>query len=140
MLVDTSGWANLYIPTEDYHSQSVGYFQQVRKQRETLVTTNYVVAELVALLDSPLRIFRPRLFEIVDSIKTASFVQIIHIDAETDIVAWQLCKARPDKNWSLVDCTSFVVMQQLGIQQAMTTDQHFEQAGFIRVLKPSAKE
>lgn len=81
MFVDTSGWANLYIPTEDYHSQAVGCFQQVRKQRETLVTTNYVVAELVALLDSPLRIFRPRLFEIVDSIKTASFVQIIHIDA-----------------------------------------------------------
>jgi len=97
MFIDTSGWANLYIPTEEYHAQASAYFQQSRKQRETLVTTNYVTAELVALLDSPLRTFRLRVFEIVDSIKTASFVQIIHIDAEIDDIAWQLCKARPDK-------------------------------------------
>ncbi|MFM6058496.1 MAG: hypothetical protein ACKO1I_17670 [Microcystis aeruginosa] len=53
----------------------------------------------------------------------------------TDTLAWTLCKSRIDKAWSLVDCTSFIVMQQMEIQEALTTDQHFEQAGFIRLLK-----
>ena len=57
------------------------------------------------------------------------------IDNVTDTLAWTLYKSRLDKAWSLVDCSSFVVMQQLGIQKALTTDQHFEQAGFIRLLK-----
>ncbi len=90
---------------------------------------------MVALLNSPLRIPRLQVFEIVDAIKTVPYVEIIHINNVIDTSAWELCKSRPDKAWSLVDCTSFVVMQQLGIQQALTTDQHFEQAGFIRLLK-----
>jgi uncharacterized protein len=63
------------------------------------------------------------------------YVEIIHIDSATDTLAWKLCKSRLDKAWSLVDCSSFVVMQQLNILEALTTDQHFEQAGFIRLLK-----
>ena len=89
----------------------------------------------MALLNSPLRVSRPRIFEIIDAIKTVDYVEIIHIDDVTDSLAWKLCKNRLDKAWSLVDCTSFVLMQQLSIQEALTTDQHFEQAGFIRLLK-----
>jgi len=39
----------------------------------------------------------------------------LHIDAATDAAAWSLVKSRSDKNWSLVDATSFVIMQQLGL-------------------------
>jgi predicted nucleic acid-binding protein len=75
------------------------------------------------------------MFQIIDTIKAAPYVQIIHLDEATDAIAWNFCKSRPDKAWSLVDCTSFMVMQQLGLQEALTTDQHFEQAGFLRLLK-----
>ncbi|MCU0535569.1 MAG: hypothetical protein MUD14_16890 [Hydrococcus sp. Prado102] len=47
---------------------------------------------------------------------------------------WLLYKQRPDKGWSLTDCISFVVMEQLKIKQAFTCDRHFEQAGFINLL------
>jgi predicted nucleic acid-binding protein len=87
------------------------------------------------LLNSPLRIPRQRVFEIIDAIKTVPYVTVVHIDVITDTTAWELCKSRVDKAWSLVDCTSFVAMQQLSIQEALTTDQHFEQAGFVRLLK-----
>jgi uncharacterized protein len=135
LFIDTSGWASLYIPTENYHLLSVQVFQSSRQRHQSLITTNYVLAELVALLYSPFRTPRLRIFEIIDSIKKASFVQLIHIDSTIDTLAWEMCKVRPDKNWSLVDCTSFVVMQQSGIQEALTTDHHFEQANFIRLLK-----
>lgn len=101
-----------------------------------MVTTNYVVIELVALLNSPLRVPRPQLFQYVDAVRNATYVRLVHIDAAIDEAAWNLLKSREDKAWSFVDSSSFVVMQQLGIQKALTTDHHFEQAGFIRLLKP----
>jgi len=42
---------------------------------------------------------------------------------------------RVDKAWSLTDCTSFVVMQEEGLTDALTTDHHFEQAGFAVLLQ-----
>jgi len=135
MFIDTSGWANLYIPSETYHPLTATLFQESRRQKQILFTSNYIISELVALLDSPFRTPRTRLFSILDSIKSAPFVHLIHITPEIDAAAWHLCKSRPDKRWSLVDCTSFVVMQQLNIQLALTTDHHFEQAGFMRLLK-----
>lgn len=135
LFIDTSGWASLFIPTELFHIQAAQYFAQAQQQRQTLITTNYVVAELVALLGSRQRAPRTQIFQYIDSVKAAPSVELVHIDAATDAVAWELCKSRPDKAWSLVDCTSFVVMQQMSIQEALTTDQHFEQAGFVRLLK-----
>ena len=135
LFVDTSGWASLFIGTQTYYPQAEQYFRLALQQQRKIHTTNYIVAELVALLNSPLRVSRPRIFEIIDAIKTVDYVEIIHIDDVTDSLAWKLCKNRLDKAWSLVDCTSFVLMQQLSIQEALTTDQHFEQAGFIRLLK-----
>ncbi len=51
------------------------------------------------------------------------------------LLAGEFLKAHPDKDWSLVDCASFVVMKQRGIQEALTSDHHFEQAGFVRLLR-----
>jgi uncharacterized protein len=45
-----------------------------------------------------------------------------------------LFAARPDKDWSMTDCSSFVIMQEQGLTEALTGDKHFEQAGFLRLL------
>lgn len=136
LFVDTSGWANIFVSGETYHSQAQQYFLNAWQLKRPLITTSYIVAELVALLQSPLRIPRSTIFQVVVSIKQSDHIQVVHIDTAIEAEAWQLCKARPDKAWSLVDCTSFILMQQLGLQEALTTDQHFEQAGFLRLLKP----
>lgn len=136
VFVDTAGWANLFITSESQHQQATRWFEQARQQRQQMVTTNYVLLELVALLTSPLRVPRPRLFDYVDGVKAAPYLRLVHIDEAIDAAAWALLKSREDKSWSLVDATSFIVMQQLGLQEALTTDHHFEQAGFVRLLKP----
>jgi predicted nucleic acid-binding protein len=135
LFVDTSGWASLFIHSQTYYPQAEKYFRLAIQNQQKIYTTNYVIAELVALLNSPLRVSREKVFEIVDAIKTVSYVEVIHVDKEIDTLAWKLCKSRLDKAWSLVDCSTFIVMQKLDIQEALTTDQHFEQAGFIRLLK-----
>ena len=135
LFVDTSGWASLFVANQPYYPQAEQYFCLAFQEQKRIYTTNYIIAELVALLNSPLRVSRSRIFENIDAIKTATYIEIVHIDDVTDTLAWTLCKSRIDKAWSLVDCTSFIVMQQMEIQEALTTDQHFEQAGFIRLLK-----
>jgi len=100
-----------------------------------VVTTNYVLAELVALLTSPLRFSRASIVAFIDDLKASPYIEVVHVDAILDDEAWQLLKSRQDKDWSLVDCASFVLMSRRGITEALTTDHHFEQAGFVRLLK-----
>ncbi|NJL49715.1 MAG: type II toxin-antitoxin system VapC family toxin [Leptolyngbyaceae cyanobacterium SM2_5_2] len=137
LFVDTSGWASFFNRKEPTHSQAARILTAAYRDRYSVFTSNYVLAELVSLLHSPLRISRSKTFTVVDTIKATPYVDIVHIDPATDTDAWNFCKSRPDKSWSLVDCSSFVIMQQHNIQQALTTDHHFEQAGFIRLLNSS---
>jgi predicted nucleic acid-binding protein len=135
IFIDTAGWASFFIASETHHSQAVQHLQTAHRQQQPLITSNYIIAELIALLHSPLRTPRPQIFKIIDTIKTSSYIQTIHIDAETDLSAWNLCKNRPDKAWSLVDCTSFILMENLELRNALTSDHHFEQAGFVCLLR-----
>lgn len=132
---DTSGWGNLIDPAENFHLRAAQLYEARRTQGFVALTTNYVIAELVALLTSPLRIPRQTIIPFVESLQTSPYVEIVHIDETLDAAAWQLLKARADKNWSLADCASFVLMQQRGMTDAFTTDHHFEQAGFRCLLK-----
>ncbi len=95
-------------------------------QGAMFVTTNYIIAELVALLHSPMRISRHESIRFIDSLKSAPYVEIVHINETLDAAAWQLLKARADKNWSLADCASFALMQQRNMTDAFTTAHHFE--------------
>ena len=49
--------------------------------------------------------------------------------------AFDLFRSRPDKEWGMIDCMSFVVMQQRGLNEALTADEHFQQAGFRALLR-----
>lgn len=62
-------------------------------------------------------------------------VEIVEISATIYGSAFALYASRPDKDWSLVDCASFVVMQERGITDALTQDDHFTQAGFVALLR-----
>lgn len=137
LFVDTAGWGNLVDRSQPHHADASAIYRHAKQQRRAIVTSNYVLTELVALLTSPLRLARPQLIAFVNGLKTSPYVQIVHVDATLDAHAWQLLTQRQDKAWSLVDCSSFVLMQQRGIRDSLTTDHHFEQAGFVRLLKPA---
>jgi uncharacterized protein len=75
------------------------------------------------------------LINFITGIKTSPYVHILHVDNTLDTQAWQLLAQRNDKLWSLVDCTSFVIMQREGLTEALTTEHHFAQAGFVPLLR-----
>jgi predicted nucleic acid-binding protein len=132
---DTSGWAAWADSSERFHSLAVVAFEEVWHQRGRVVTTNFVLAELTALLTRPMRVPKPQQIQLLGDIRRDSGVAVVCVDAALEAAAWHLWQARPDKEWTLVDCASFVVMQQRGLTEALTTDHHFEQAGFVRLLK-----
>ena len=134
IFVDTSGWGHLADPLQQFAGKAETIYKEARLTGG-IITTNYVMSELTALLISPLRVTGEKRIDILNGIRTSSFINIIHIDETLDDQAWKLLHERPDKTWSLADCSSFILMAELGITHALTTDHNFEQAGFVKLLK-----
>jgi predicted nucleic acid-binding protein len=135
LFADTSGWGSIADVKQPFHALATRIYRDARSGNRRVVTTNYVLAELVVLMTSPFGMPRAKSVVFIDRLKASPYVEVVHVDPALDGEAWQLLKDRPDKKWSLVDCASFVVMQRRGITEALTTDHHFEQAGFARLLK-----
>ena len=134
--MDTAGWVCHFDAAQPQHAAAATFVGVCLAERRRLVTTSYVIAELVSVFTSRRSVTRAQLIACVDAIEGWGEVVRVHIDPALHRQAWDLLKARPDKHWSLVDCASFVVMTQLGLREALTTDHHFEQAGFVRLLMP----
>lgn len=102
-------------------------------QDALLVTTAWVLTEVANSLarSSKRQVFRRLLKDLEDSPEN----QVVAATQDIFERGVELYDARPDKQWSLTDCISFVVMQQQGLTEALTGDHHFEQAGFVALLK-----
>jgi predicted nucleic acid-binding protein len=72
----------------------------------------------------------------VDKLQQNPLVEVVYVDEFLHQSALSFLRMRLDKAWSLCDAVSFLLMQQRGIIEALTTDHHFEQAGFVRLLRP----
>ena len=140
LFVDTDGWVEPLLRSSPHYPLMVAYSQQTQTTQRPLVTTNYVINEVVALLNArPNGPSRHELLQFVNGILALPQLTLVHIDVDLARAAWRLLEQRPDKAWSLVDAASFVVMRQQSIAEAFTGDHHFLQAGFIRVPhRPSA--
>lgn len=134
VFADTSGWASFFINTDPYHEKAFELMMLWQQQNRRVVTTNYVLSELVALFTRS-RVLRTSALDYIETIRPDPLVEIVHIDESLDADAWRLLENRLDKAWSLVDAASFVVMKNRRITEALTTDHHFEQAHFIQLLK-----
>ena len=129
MLVDTSGWLCVLDDRDRRHIEAERLFLSAR----LLITHSYIVAELVPLAMK--RGFsRSRTLEFIDELLNDMTIRIIWVDNVLTKAANDLLRARGDKKWSLCDAVSFVIMDEEGISEALTSDRHFEQAGYIKLL------
>ncbi|MGV2826670.1 type II toxin-antitoxin system VapC family toxin [Myxosarcina sp. GI1(2024)] len=131
----SSGCRRRHLLRKEYHKLAASIYRKARDQGDKLITTNYVLSELFALFISPLNIPRYKAIAFIDSVKNRPMLKSFIINIKMDFEAWQLLSQRQDKNWSLVDCSGFVIMNHRQVTEALTTDRHFEQAGFVRLLK-----
>ena len=129
MLIDTSGLMCLFDARDHRHSSAIRYFDSTT----THLTHSYVLAEFVALAIAR-RAPPPQTLQFVKAIGADSEIEVIWVSRELHERALELLFARSDKRWSLCDAVSFVVMADRSITDSLTTDHHFEQAGFVRLL------
>ena len=134
VFVDTSGWASFFIEKDPHHTKAFSLVTQWKQQNRHVVTTNYVLSELISLF-TRLRVPRARGLNYIEILRSVDWIEIAHVDQSLDEKAWQLLADRLDKEWSLVDAVSFVVMKERMMTEALTADHHFEQACFVRLLK-----
>ena|SRR2546423_121325 len=97
-----------------------------------IVTTEWVLAEVADAFAASA--VRPRIKTFIEELRANRLVKVIEADSSLFRRGLDLYHARPDKEWSLTDCTSFVVMQELHLNDAATGDRHFEQAGYRALL------
>ena len=98
-----------------------------------IITTQAVNLEIGNAL-SKLK-YRQSAIGIIEFFKNDPNVTIVSFSDELFEKACSLFRSRPDKEWCLVDCASFVVMPERHIESALTTDEHFTQAGFRALLR-----
>ena len=116
---------------DEWHERAVRLSQ---RREGPLLTTVWVLLEVGdALAVGPNRQWFP---EWVDSLLASAHLEIIPASNDWFFRGLALYRGRPDKEWSLTDCISFVVMGERGLTEALTSDHHFEQAGFSVLLKP----
>ena len=130
--IDTSYLLALVNSRDKYHLAAINLSDQILPP---FVTSDAVLFELGnALANPPIRALGVR---VLHQVRLDKDIEIVSIGSDLFAETVAFYRARPDKGWGLTDCSSFVIMQRLGLVAALTADKHFEQAGFTRLLSLS---
>jgi len=128
LFVDTAGWMACADAADPEHDQARAARDSALEHGMTLVTTDYVADETLTLIRKRLGLRAAEKWW--QQIEASSRLRWEWIDLPRAERARSLFFHHRDKDFSFTDCTSFVVMRELKIRQALTTDVHFRQMGF----------
>jgi len=128
LFVDTWGWLTLLDKKEHKHKEAVEYTETFAKLNGKAYTTDYILDETITILF--MRVYFKKAKEAVESIfnlvKDGNLV-LKRMTSERFQKAWDLrLKYYDKKEISFTDMTSFVVMEEFGIKEVLTEDEHFE--------------
>lgn len=134
LFVDTAAWCGLYDRKDQYHRQARALANTFKKSPTQLVTTDYVFDETLTLLRA--RTNHSNAVSFGRYVMASTAIEMVEITREVKEMAWEIFVTYEDKLFSFTDCTSFAVMQMVGLNTAFTFDGNFQQFGFK--IKPGA--
>jgi predicted nucleic acid-binding protein len=132
LFLDTAYIYGLFNTRDQWHQKSVEWQEKIALENYPLITTEFVLTEIANGLSAVK--FRQDASNIIHILQDDDFVRIIPATSELFRQGLSLYENRDDKDWGLTDCISFVVMKENNITDALTTDDHFRQAGFRALL------
>jgi predicted nucleic acid-binding protein len=130
VFADTGSFLALINPRDQYHLSAADLNSRLSVP---LVTTAWVLLEFANAISASRA--RAQFERVLVRLRSESDAKIIVAEPDLFDRGCQLYMARPDKEWSLTDCISFVVMEREGLSDVLTADRHFEQAGFRALLR-----
>lgn len=128
LFVDTGAWYALADRDDAHHAEASEF---LAASARPFLTTSYVLIETVNLVNA--RLGHACAARFIEQSRTSKLLTLHSISAREHEQSEAFFKRHADKDWSLTDCSSFVVMNALGLTDAFTFDRHFAQAGFSRV-------
>ena len=128
IFVDTAGWMACADSADPAHGRARAARDAALTAGQLLVTTDYVIDETLTLIRVRLSLAAAETWW--DQVEGSSRVRHETIDALRAERARAVFFRHRDKDYSFTDCTSFVVMRELKVREALTTDRHFRQMGF----------
>lgn len=135
LFIDTGAFLALEDESDKHHIQAIDFRDQIiRKGFYKIVTSSYVLDEILTLIR--VRISISASINFCRKIRSSNIVNIHSITKEDERIALDMFEQYDDKSFSFTDCTSFVVMQKMGISEIFGFDRHFEQMRFT--LRPRA--
>jgi len=129
MLLDTSGLLCLHHEAESFHDEALRAYNTASRR----LTHSYILAEFVALAHVR-RLPRLAALMFVAALLNNPDIEVVWVDEALHREAMALLLARLDKTYTLCDAVSFVLMRRRSLSEALTTDRHFAQEGFHRLL------
>ena len=128
IFVDTSFILALINERDQYHDEAEKL--SMKFEEASLVTTVAVLLEIGNALASG---FKKEAIAVISLLRDSSRVEVVELDARIFEKALESYEKFDDKAWDLVDCISFVAMQERGLTDVLTFDRDFTAAGFNRI-------
>ena len=129
IFVDTGAWFASIVPADSEHQNAILW---LTNNKETLLTTDYVIDETLTLLRA--RRETKRSIILGEAFFSGKLATIYYLTEEDIHLTWQLFRDYSDKEWSFTDSSSKVVMEKLGIMKAFAFDYDFRQFGSVQVV------
>ena len=133
VFLDTGYSIALSVESDELHERAEKLAERLEAEQTRLVTTQAILLEIGNALSKER--YRAAAVELFDALEEDPLVEIVPLTKEIFAQALDLFRSRPDKEWGLVDCVSFIVMRERGLTEALTPDKHYEQAGFRALLR-----
>jgi predicted nucleic acid-binding protein len=133
VFADTSALFALMVLDDAMHEKAGEVFQELSQEKARLITSSYVILELIAMLQRRVGLDAVNDFQM----KIMPVLDVVWVDSDWHARAMQRLMVQRDQTISLVDCLSFEIMEARGMQDAYSFDAHFAEQGFsISQAKP----
>jgi predicted nucleic acid-binding protein len=129
---DTVYWIALANPLDQWHSSALQAARYLRGV--TIITSEEILTEFLAHFSGQARIVREGAVRYAERVLSNPDVIVRPQSHQSFLDGFALYKARPDKAYSLTDCISMHAMRQAAITEILSSDDHFSQEGFVRLL------
>jgi uncharacterized protein len=133
IFADTGYWIALLNPDDDLHQKARHLTISIKTV--PIVTSEMVFTELLNAFSGKGSFYRQKAVKFINHSFNNPEIEVVSQTNELFQSALELYHSRLDQAWSHTDCTSFQIMQQQNISEALAYDKHFEQAGFVALLR-----
>ncbi|MDE1822359.1 MAG: type II toxin-antitoxin system VapC family toxin [Euryarchaeota archaeon] len=129
IFVDTGAFFALTVPDDVHHAEAERMRREILAGRHgRMLTSDQVLGESYTILRFRRGVGAVR--ALVEGIRSSRSLEVVHLSEADHQASLDLMLGHPDKEWSFVDCTSFVLMRALKVSSAFTFDRNFREAGF----------